>query len=126
MADIRTDAADRPMDNRLRPEMASFRLLALRFVRQYIADYGMSPSQGEIARGLDATRTRVRDALKSLAADGLLLRTPGERGLRLPDEREAALQTLRALGYRVEGEVVTDEGARPVSTLPAGPELDYP
>lgn len=106
--------------------MASFRLLVLRFVRQYIADYGLSPSQGEIARALDATRTRVRDALKSLSADGLLLRTPGERGLRLPDEREAALQTLRALGYRVEGDAVTGAVVRPVSTLPGGPELDYP
>lgn len=107
-------------DNRLRPEMASFRVLVLRFVREYITRHRLSPSQGEIVNALDSNRTRVRHALRSLAADGLILRTPGERGLKLPDEREAALRTLRALGYRIPPE------PGPVSTLPDAPELDYP
>lgn len=112
-----TEATD---DNRLRPEMASFRVLVLRFVRDYITRHQLSPSQGEIVNALDSNRTRVRHALRSLAEDGLILRTPGERGLKLPDEREAALRTLRALGYRIP------DAPGPVSTLPDGPELDYP
>lgn len=108
------------VENRLRPEMASFRVLVLRFVRDYITCHQLSPSQGEIVNALASNRNRVRGALRSLAADGLLLRTPGERGLRLPEEREAALRTLRALGYSIPDE------PGPVSTLPDGPELDYP
>ena len=115
---------DRNGPERLRPEMASFRVLVLRFVRDYITRYQLSPSQGEIVHALDSNRTRVRDALRSLARDGLILRTPGERGLRLPDEREAALRTLRALGYRIDGD--GQEAGCPVFTLRPGPELDYP
>lgn len=101
--------------------MASFRVLVLRFVRRYFTDYGLSPSQGEITRALDVSRSRVREAIRSLTDDGLLLRVPGERGLRLPDERDAALRTLRELGYQVE-----DGTVRPLSALHQHPELDYP
>lgn len=112
---------DRPRaPERLRPEMASFRVLVLRFVRDYIGRNQLSPSQGEIGHALGSSRSRVRDALRSLERDGLILRTPGERGLRLPEQREAAMRTLSALGYRI----VDDAGQ--VSTLRDRPELDYP
>jgi len=115
---------------RLRPDMASLRLLALDFVRRYIGQWGASPSYGEIAAALDTNRTRVRKAVKSLAADGLLLRTPGARGLALPETRESALHVLRALGWDVDG---TTRAVRPPpgvvavtnTPLQAMPLLDY-
>lgn len=115
--------------------MVSLRLLALDFVRQYIAKWGASPSYGEIAAALDTNRTRIRKAVKSLAADGLLLRAPGARGLALPDTRERALQVLRSLGWKVDA--ATTSIAPPIGTsgtpqiavtntpLQAMPLLDY-
>ena len=115
---------------RLRPDMASLRLLALDFVRRYIGQWGASPSYGEIAAGLDTNRTRIRKAVKSLAADGLLLRTPGARGLALPETRENALHVLRSLGWTVDASAraVAAPGVDPVVTnmpLQAPPLLDY-
>jgi len=86
---------------RLTPTMASLRLLVLRFVRDYVSAWGASPSYGEIAAALETNRTRVRKAVKSLAGDGLLLRTPGPRGLALPDNLAEAVRLLGALGYAV-------------------------
>lgn len=87
---------------RLTPAMASLRLLVLRFIREYLSDWGASPSYGEIAAALDTNRTRVRKAVKSLAEEGLLLRTPGPRGLALPDNLAEAVRLLKALGYAVD------------------------
>jgi Mn-dependent DtxR family transcriptional regulator len=63
------DSADPP--RRLSPEMASFRLLVLACVREYIEANHDSPSYGEIAAALGSNRTRVRKAVKQLAAEGL-------------------------------------------------------
>ena len=103
---------------RLTPEMSSFRLLVLGFVRDYWTEHGGSPSYGEIASGLDTYKGRVKWAVRSLVADGELLRTPGPRGLRLPSERDKAIQLLQDLGISIEP--VTNP------TLPVPPELDYP
>jgi biotin operon repressor len=89
-------------DLRLTPAMASLRLLVLRFVRQYLTSWSASPSYGEIAAALGTNRTRVRKAVKSLSVDGLLLRTPGPRGLILPDDLTEAARLLALHGYRVE------------------------
>ena len=109
--------------SRLSPEMVSRRLQVLAFVRDYLAKWRKSPSQGEIAAGLGVARTTVRRSLRSLWAEGLLLRTPGERGLTLPEEREAAVRTLAALGCTVwhGGQLL----GGPVSTLLPGGVLDY-
>lgn len=93
----RTKGPARPAQapsTRLSPEMASFRALVLRFVRDYFAAWGQSPSYGEIAAALGSNRTRVRRAVLSLARAGLILRTPGTRGLALPDEVERARRIL--------------------------------
>lgn len=104
---------------RLVPEMASFKLLVLAFVRRYLADWGSSPSFGEIANGLEADRSRVRKAVRRLVAQGLLLRAAGPRGLSLPTEQEAAAQLLRQHGWQV----LPGGGAnRP---LPRSVVLDY-
>ncbi|QCI92297.1 GntR family transcriptional regulator [Novosphingobium sp. EMRT-2] len=116
------DGGGDPVPLRLAPEIASTRLLVLRFVRDYIRRWGASPSYGEIAAGVNAHRSRVRRAVKRLAAEGLLLRRPGGRGLSLPDDRASALRVLAALGWTVmppDGETGTN------ATLLAGPVLDY-
>lgn len=106
---------------KLAPQMASRRLLVLAFVRAYIARWGASPSYGEIAAGVGASPTRVRDAVKSLARAGLLHREPGPRGLSLPSDEEAARRILHARGFTVSRGGAC--GAQ--STLHAGPVLDY-
>ncbi|MFC3097357.1 LexA family transcriptional regulator [Alteraurantiacibacter palmitatis] len=87
---------------RLVPEMVSFKLLVLGFVRHYIATRGGSPSLGEIAAHTGSNRKRVRNAVLKLANEGLLLRRPGERGLSLPDIEADAVRQLRQLGWTVE------------------------
>jgi hypothetical protein len=87
---------------KLTPSMASLRLLVLRFVRSYLSHWGASPSYGEIAAGLDTNRTRVKKAVRSLTADGMLLRRPGPRGLAIPDDVTDAVRLLKAHGYKVE------------------------
>lgn len=111
---------------KLTPTMASFRLLVLAFIRDYIALMGQSPSYGEIAAKLESNRTRVRKAVKSLVADGLLLRTPGPRGLALPSMREEAVRQLRALGWHVDEDALLAHS--PVTNPPLLPPaaLTYP
>ena len=88
---------------RLSPEMASLRLLVLKFVRDYWDQWGDSPSYGEIAAAIGRSRKTVKHCVISLAADGLLIRTPGPRGLSLPDATQEALQLLRKQGWAVAG-----------------------
>lgn len=107
---------------RLTPDMVSLRLLVLRFVRSYLTDWGASPSYGEIAAALGTNRTRVRKAVRSLCADGLLLRSPGPRGLALPDDLTEAMRLLAAHGYRT---VPTEGLAVTHSPLQADGVLDY-
>ena len=113
--------------DKLAPDMASFRLLVFAFVRDYISLMGASPSYGEIANKLKSNRTRVKRAVLSLVQDGLLLRTPGPRGLRLPTMRDEAIRQLRDLGWVVDEEVLRlgPPGVTNPTLLPP-PELDYP
>lgn len=102
---------------RLSPEMASFRALVLVFVTTYIQRWGQSPSYGEIAAGTQSNRTRVKRAVVSLEKAGLLVRSPGTRGLSLPDEIAQARLTLERAGLLPR---VTNP------TLLPGASLDYP
>lgn len=106
--------------------MASWRLLVLAFVREYLDQWGESPSYGEIANALGSNRTRVRKAVRSLERDGMLLRAQGPRGLSLPTVRDEALRQLRALGFVVDEDCLVVR--RPVTDPPLLPpaELDYP
>ena len=110
--------------------MASFRGLVLVFVTDYLNDFGLSPSQGEIVNGVaGATRQRVRMALKSLAKDGLLIKVPGHRGLRLPTAREAARRVLIEEGYTIDEAkrlVAPPVKANTTPSLPGVPPLIYP
>lgn len=112
---------------RQRPEMVSQRLLVLKFVRDYIGQWGYSPSYGEIAAALDTNRTRIKRAIRSLERDQLLLRTPGPRGLALPNDEQAALRQLRSLGWQIDekGQFVSVGPDGTKRTLLPPPELDY-
>lgn len=99
MAGSENQGAETP--RKLAPEMASFRLLVLAFVREYIGAMGQSPSYGEISARLRSNRTRVRNAVKRLVAEGLLMRVPGPRGLKLPSMREEAIRQLREMGWLI-------------------------
>lgn len=118
----------------LAPEMASFKLLVLGFIRDYIGLMGASPSYGEIAARFHSNRKRVMKAVLSLEREGLLIRTRGQRGLRLPSLRDAAIRQLRDQGWVLDEEAKT--GALPSGWLDASvpvtkrglltmPALDY-
>lgn len=115
-------------DARLKPEMASWRLLVLAFVRDYLQRWGHSPSYGEIAAALESNRTRVRKAVRSLERDGLILRVPGPRGLSLPTVRDEAIRQLRNLGWTVDEDCshaagpVTDPPLLPPASLTYDPD----
>lgn len=115
--------------DKLAPDMASFRLLVFAFVRDYIGLMGDSPSYGEIANKLHSNRTRVKRAVLSLVDDGLLLRTPGPRGLKLPSMRDEAIRQLREIGFVVNEDVLSigpPASSVTKATLLPPPELDYP
>ena len=101
---------------RQRPEMASLKLLVLKFVQQYIAQWQGSPSLGEIASALATNRTRVRRAVRRLELDGSLVRVPGPRGLSLPDDEPVALRQLRARGWTINAD---DRTATPPAASPS-------
>ena len=104
--------------------MACFRALVRVFVRDYIARYEHSPSYGEIAAHFDCSKRRAKDAVLSLANSGLLVRVPGPRGLRMPEEQDEAIRKLRELGWEVDE---ADQRVRgPDSTLLPPAALDYP
>jgi hypothetical protein len=109
----------------LTPEMASFRLLVLNFVRDYFAQHGGSPSYGEVAAGLHSNHKRVRKAIQRLARDGALIKVPGPRGLALPDRRAEAIRLLREQGFVVDEDILAVEGGVRDWTLLPPPELDY-
>lgn len=111
---------------RLKPEMASRRLLVLAFVRQYIERWKRSPSYGEIAAGVGVGRARAHQLVRRLVADGQLLRTPGPRGLSLPDKRDEAIRQLRELGWSVDEDVETVRRPYTHSKLLDLPPLTYP
>ena len=106
---------------RLRPAMVSLRLQVLDFVHEYIERWRNSPSLGEIAAAVNVDRTRAYRAVCNLANSGLLIKVPGPRGLRLPRQRDEAIEILRALGWRID-----DAEAHATNRqLMEGPAIDY-
>jgi len=117
------------LPGRLAPEIASFRRLLLRYIRDYIVNTGGSPSYGEMAAKLGTNRDRVKRAVLALEREGLLIRKPGHRGLALPEMRDAAINYLRGLGYCIDEDVHTlGRIDLPLTKLPllTTPALDYP
>lgn len=74
---------------RLTPEMVSRKLLALHFVRTYLARHGVGPSLGEIGAGVGVSRQRAQWYVKQLEAGGYVTRTPrAPRSIRLAARAE--------------------------------------
>jgi hypothetical protein len=111
---------------RLKPEMASRRLLVLDFVRRYIERWGQSPSYSEIAAGVGIGRARAHQLVRRLVTSGHLLRTPGPRGLALPDQRDEAVRQLRELGWTVDPGAAEARLPYTLSKLLDAPPLTYP
>jgi hypothetical protein len=109
------------IDRRLRPTMVAVRLLVLDFIHDYIAQWRMSPSLGEIAAATSIDRKHAHKAVLSLSASGLVLKGPGARGIALPEQRDEAIRLLKSLGWNVDdaGRLATN---RP---LMEGPAIDY-
>jgi DNA-binding transcriptional MocR family regulator len=120
-------ALDQQQQRRLRPEMVSLRLQVLDFVHDYICAWRASPSLGEIAAAVNASRVRVLRAVDNLAASGLLLKQPGRRGLALPTQRDEAMRLLKGLGMRIEAPQIAQGQGGVVTNrqLLAMPPIDY-
>ncbi|WCT78649.1 LexA family protein [Novosphingobium humi] len=106
---------------RLRPAMVSLRLQVLDFVHDYIARWRHSPSLGEIAAAVGVRRQYAHQIVGNLTASGLLIKIPGPRGLRLPQQRDEAVQLLRSLGWSVDDRAHEATNRR----LMEGPAIDY-
>lgn len=112
---------------RLSPTMVSRKLQALAFVRSYIADYGVGPSQGEIREALGAdlvSAKYMRQIVRRLEQAGDIVRGGPRRGIILPERREAVIREARAMGlYVVDDSAVTDRP--PNRGVPSVAVLDY-
>lgn len=106
---------------RLKPSMASRKLLVLAFVRSFIERWGGSPSIREISEGTGASFTRVQAILCALEKDKLIVRRKGARGIMLPDRLADAVRELRAAGYVIDEDVMRGS----ITSLPPVVELDY-
>jgi biotin operon repressor len=103
--------------------MVATRLLVLDFVHEYIERWRYSPSLGEIGAELGVSRKHVSKAIASLVDSGLLVKTPGPRGLALPDQRDTAIRLLSSMGFQVSrGQQVVTKSAllspTPVEYIP--------
>lgn len=119
-----------PDHDRLSAERASFRLLLLAFVRDYLTRMGASPSYGEIAAHFGCSRTRVKKAVHEAVRRGELLKGAGQRSLCLPSLRDEAMRLLEEQGFVINpGEklIWPPEARQGVTNPPLlpPPELDY-
>ncbi len=101
---------------RLSPKMGSRKMQALRAIKEYFREWGRSPSLGEIGGALAIHKQHADKLVDALARDGLVIREPGPRGIKLPDpaemlSHEDLLQQLQLRGLTHSG-------------LPMLPELD--
>ncbi|WP_267348709.1 hypothetical protein [Sphingomonas sp. GM_Shp_2] len=121
---------------RPKPTIVSRKLQALRFIKQFYAEWGSSPSLEEIGAGLGVSRQRAHALVCKLAADRLIVRRPGNRGILLPDpalmmSRSDALLLLQAGGWKVTvdganvGIPACDVWPLTESGLPLIAELDH-
>lgn len=87
--------------------MSSRKLLALDFIKRYFAQWGHSPTLGELAAHLDVSTKRAYDLVHQLAEDRMVEVTAGKtRGIRLVDRGEElseadVLLKLSAMGWTI-------------------------
>lgn len=109
--------------------MASRKLQVLDFAKRYVTRWGRSPSYGEIAGELGIGRERVKQHVRRLVDEGLIVRETGtRRGISFPDlaghiSEADALQVLKDAGYGVLLQAAFPPCTFP--TLPPLPELEH-
>jgi len=116
---------------RLSATMASRKLQALAFIKEYFARWGRSPSYDEIAAALGITGARVHAIVGELAAGGDIIRSMGaRRGISLPEPMDQisegdALLKLRQIGWRIDGELLQPDALPTLrnTRLPGRPAL---
>jgi hypothetical protein len=113
----------------LSPTMVSNKLLALAFIKQYLARHGEGPSYGEIAAELRTNRELVRKLVNRLASDGTIIKGQGPRSISLPGTHEDMLRRLRAAGWTIDEQDLRLAPPLPAPVtnppLPLLPELDH-
>lgn len=87
--------------------MSSRKLLALDFIKRYFAQWGNSPTLGELAAALDVSTKRAHDLVHQLAQEQMIRRISGKtRGIELVDRGEElseadVLVRLAKLGWTI-------------------------
>jgi SOS-response transcriptional repressor LexA len=118
---------------RLTPTMSSRKVQALDFIKRYFAEWGRSPSLGEIGAALGVSRQRAHELVAQLKSEAYIRNTAGQRrGLRLVDPKQEmsvadALLVLSEAGWKVFNDVQfvalpLGEMAEPL-TFPELPEV---
>jgi len=100
---------------KISPTMVSRKNAVLAFINRYYTDHSRGPSYGEMAAALKTNPTRIKDAVRTLVAEGRVHRTPGQRrSLRPLTAHEEAIRRVVEAGFLVTN-----------PTLPRPPVLDY-
>lgn len=93
--------------HRLTREMRSRKLQALDFIKRYFAQWGHSPTLGELAAALDISTKRAYDLVHQLAEKEMIQHEAGKtRGIRLIERSEElseadVLLRLSAMGWTI-------------------------
>ncbi|WP_455384237.1 transcriptional repressor LexA [Acidihalobacter prosperus] len=87
----------------------------LKVIRDYLRVHGCSPTLAEIGDALGLEKNTVHYHVKAMLRSGLLERSPGWRGLRLPRDEEDS-STLPLVGRIAAG--------RPIEAIPGQDAID--
>ncbi len=112
---------------RLTPEMRSRKLQALDFIKRYVAQWGQSPSIGEVAAALGVSRKRAHELIHQLAREEMIRHVRGKtRGISLIDQGEEISEADMLLRLASEGwKIVNDAGTLTKNGLISLPFLDH-
>lgn len=84
--------------------MNSRKLQVLGFIKRYYLQTGQSPTQGEIATGLDVSKTRIQALIRQLDREKLIKRVRGrKRGIMLADRAKQVSAIDALLLLKLEG-----------------------
>lgn len=112
---------------RLTPEMRSRKLQALDFIKRYIAQWGQSPSIGEVGAALGVSRKRAHELIHQLAREEMIRHARGKtRGISLIDRGEEISEADMLLRLASDGwKVVQEDGTLTKNGLTGLPFLDH-
>jgi repressor LexA len=95
----------------------------LKVIRNHLQTHGCSPTLAEIGDALGLEKNTVHYHVKTMLSAGILERTPGWRGLRLPREHEdsSALPLVGRIAAGQPIEAIPGQDALDLSALLLGP-----